>query len=113
GHRPAPASVRPRRRRRDGPPAPASRRRSAPKWRDSDKAASDEPQREPPEQEHDDAQDHGKGVLIDESGLDLPQHARGRGNEPPAAVDEEAVDDRPITNVRKQGADTAKPAGEE
>src|SRR5690606_25445752 len=43
-------------------------------------------------QEHDQAEDHHEGVVVEESGLGAPQHAREQVDEAHAAVDEEAID---------------------
>src|SRR3546814_696602 len=43
-------------------------------------------------QEHDQAEDHHEGVVVEESGLGAPQHAREQVDEAHAAVDEGAID---------------------
>src|ERR1700720_787746 len=54
---------------------------------------------DPPGQQRENADDHGEGVVVDVSGLDLPQQRGGRADHLRVAVHEEPVDDRAISDV--------------
>src|SRR5579864_5979908 len=61
----------------------------------------------PPVEQAENADDHHERVVIDVTRLDAPEFARDEADELRRAIDDPAVDDRPVAVVRRE---TAEPA---
>src|SRR5487761_2509610 len=67
---------------------------------------------EPQRQQHEYADDHGEGVLVDVAGLEQAHHAADPADYARRAVDHKAVDDGHIAEFPQPVADRARAAGE-
>src|SRR5581483_10633978 len=63
---------------------------------------------EPQRQQHEHPDDHGERVVVDETGLHLPDHAREPADQPRRAVHENAVDDADVAALPQAAADKAR-----